>query len=176
MPAPTDPADGRHSGRAHTAGIVGRRFPSVAGRALSGELVRFPEDTMGAPVLLLCAYRRGTQDDVDRWAAFTGRELPDLSVYELPIIPALVWRPFQGMIDGGMRGGVPRGQWSRVVTLYDQGDRARAFVGDGGGMRTQVVLLDAAGVVAFHDTGGYREAAARALVAAVRTLSGGETG
>jgi hypothetical protein len=165
MPAPADPS----------AGIVGHRFPSVAGHALSGELVRFPEDTMGAPALLLCAYRRGTQDDIDRWAAFVGRELPDLAVYELPIIPALVWRPFQGMIDGGMRGGVPRRQWSRVVTLYDQGDRARSFLGDSGGHRTQLVLLDAAGVVAFHDAGGFREGAARALVAAVLALSGDET-
>jgi hypothetical protein len=33
-------------------------FPSVAGVALLGERVRFPEDTLGAPALLLCAYRR----------------------------------------------------------------------------------------------------------------------
>ncbi len=150
--------------------LVGRRFPSVAGRALSGELVRFPEDVLGAPVLLLCAYRRGTQADIDRWAAFAGRELPELAAYELPIIPALVWRPLQGLIDGGMRGGVPRGQWSRVVTLYDQGAKARDFLGDSGGNRAQVVLLDAAGVVAFHDAGGFRAPAAAALEGAARAL------
>jgi len=100
---------------------VGRRFPSVAGQALSGEPVRMPEDLLGAPALLLCAYRRGTQPDIDRWAAFAGREFPWLAVYELPIIPSIVWRPFQGMIDGGMRGGVPRHQWSRVVTFCEAG-------------------------------------------------------
>ena len=41
------------------------RFPSVAGLALSGERVRFPEDTLGAPALLLCAYRRGAQADIE---------------------------------------------------------------------------------------------------------------
>jgi hypothetical protein len=150
--------------------LEGRRFPSVAGVALSGEHVRFPEDTLGAPALLLCAYRRGTQADIDRWAAFAGQELPHLAVFELPIIPALIWRPLQGLIDGGMRGGVPRAQWSRVVTLYDEGAKARAFIGDGGGDRAQVVLLDAAGLVTFHDAGGFRESSARRLAAA---LAGG---
>ena len=153
--------------------LEGRRFPSVAGVALSGRRVRFPEDVMGAPALLLCAYRRGTQADIDRWAAFVGRELPRLAVFELPIIPALVWRPLQGWIDGGMRAGVPREQWSTVVTLYDEGAKARAFIGDGGGNRAQVVLLDAAGVVAFHDAGGFRESSARRLVAALAAPADG---
>jgi hypothetical protein len=150
-----------------TSPLEGRRFPSVTGVALSGVPVRIPEDLMGAPALLLCAYRRGTQTDVDRWAAFAGRELPQLAVFELPIIPALIWRPLQGWIDGGMRGGVPRGQWSHVVTLYEEGAKARAFIGDAGGDRAQVLLLDAAGVVAFHDAGGFRESSARRLAAAL---------
>jgi len=148
--------------------LVGRRFPSVAGNALSGDTVRFPEDVLGAPALLLCAYRRGAQADVDAWAGFAARELPGLTAYELPIIPGRVWRPLQGWIDGGMRGGVPPRQWARVVTLYADGDKARAFIGDGGGLRAQVVLLDAAGVIVFHDAGGYRDAAAGRLAAALR--------
>jgi hypothetical protein len=144
----------------------------VAGVALSGAPVRIPEDLMGAPALLLCAYRRGTQTDIDRWAAFAGRELPQLAVFELPIIPALIWRPLQGLIDGGMRGGVPRAQWSHVVTLYEEGARARDFIGDGGGDRAQVVLLDAAGVVAYHDDGGFRESGSRRLTAALAALAG----
>jgi hypothetical protein len=152
--------------------IVGRRFPAVAGRALSGEVVRFPDDLAGAPALLLCAYRRGTQADVDRWAAFAARELSGLAAYELPIISSRVWRPLQGWIDGGMRGGVPPAQWARVVTVYEDGTRARAFVGDGGGWRTQVVLLDAAGVVAFHDAAGFTEEGAARLAAAAAALEG----
>ena len=152
--------------------LEGHRFPSVAGVALSGRRVRFPEDVLGAPALLLCAYRRGTQADVDRWAAFVGRDLPHLAVFELPIIPALIWRPLQGLIDGGMRGGVPREQWPTVVTLYENGAKARGFVGDGGGDKAQVVLLDAAGMVAFHDAGGFRESSALRLAAALAALAG----
>jgi hypothetical protein len=152
--------------------IIGRRFPSVAGRALSGAVVRFPEDFAGVSALLLCAYRRGTQDDVDRWAAFAARRLPDLRVYELPIISSLMWRPLQGWIDGGMRGGVPPGLWSNVVTLYEDGGRARTFIGDGGGQRTQVLLLDESGCVAFTDAGGFREDAAERLAEAVAAFAG----
>ncbi len=153
-----------------TSGIVGRRFPHVAGRALSGDEVRLPDDLAGAPALLLCAYRRGTQPDADRWAAFAARELPSLVVYELPIISSPLWRPFQGWIDGGMRGGVPPALWSHTVTLYEQGGAAKGFVGDSGGLRTQVVLLDADGVVALHDPRGFSETGAEALAAAVRAL------
>lgn len=152
-----------------TSPLEGRRFPSVAGIALSGERVRFPEDTLGAPALLLCAYRRDTQADIDRWAAFAGRELPQLAALELPIIPALIWRPLQGWIDGGMRGGVPRAQWSHVVTLYEEGAKARAFIG--GGDRAQMVLLDVAGMVAFYDAGGFRENGARRLAAALAAMA-----
>lgn len=152
--------------------VTGRRFPSLTGTALSGEAVRFPEDVLGAPALLLCAYRRGSQADVDRWAGFAGQRLPGLPVHELPIIRGRVWRPLQGWIDGGMRGGVPRHQWSRVVTIYDDAERAKDFIGDGGGLRAQVLLLDAAGVVVFHDSGGFREAAAGRLAAAADALAG----
>lgn len=152
--------------------IVGRRFPSVAGRALSGRVVRLPEDLSGAPALLLCAYRRGTQTDVDRWAAFVRSELPGLVTYELPIIHSPLWRPLQGWIDGGMRGGVPPSLWDTTVTLYEQGGVARSFVGDSGGLRTQLVLLDAGGVVAFHDARGFSEEGAATLAAAAAALTG----
>ena len=69
-----------------------------------------------------------------------------------------------------MRGGVPPALWSHTVTLYGQGGAAKDFVGDSGGLRTQVVLLDAAGVVALHDARGFSEAGAEALAAAARAL------
>jgi len=128
------PADTPGSGRSGGTGagpgagdaLMGLRFPSVAGQALSGELVHIPEGLMGAPAPRLCAFRRGTQADIDRWSAFASREPPGLAVCELPIIPGRVWRPLQGWIDGGMRGGVPRRLWSSVVTLYEEGRVARA--------------------------------------------------
>jgi hypothetical protein len=152
--------------------IVGRRFPSVRGKALSGEPVHLPEDLFGAPALLLCAYRRGTQADVDRWVAFGRARLPaDLRTLEVPIIPAVVWRPLRGWIDGGMRGGVPKAQWASVVTVYDENARAaRDFIGGGGEYAAQVLLLDAEGAVRCHEAGGYTDPAALRLAEALAGL------
>ena len=149
---------------------IGRAFPWVAGTALSGSRVRFPDDLAGAPALLLIAYRRGAQSDVDRWAAFARREAPGLKVLEVPVIPALIWRPLKGMIDGGMRGGVPKPQWSSVVTVYDDGAAVRDFVGDRGAPIAHATLLDAGGVVRALEAGGFSEESGRRLLAALAAL------
>jgi hypothetical protein len=151
---------------------VGRRFPSVRGRALSGEPVHLPEDLLGAATLLFCAYRRGTQADIDRWVAFGRTQLPaGLRTLEVPIISGVVWRPLKGWIDGGMRGGVPKAQWSNVITVYDESARtARDFLGDAGGYAAHVVLLDTAGTVRLHEADGYAEPAARRLAEAIAEL------
>jgi hypothetical protein len=151
--------------------IVGRMFPSVAGRSLAGESVRIPEAFAGAPVVLLVAYRRGTQPDTDRWIEMLRRDLPLVRFLELPTIPNIVWRPLAAWIDSGMRRGVPQAMWPNVVTLYEEGGVVRGFLGDAGGLTTHVVLLDGAGRVAWFHAGGYGEEAAAALRAAVASAS-----
>jgi len=146
---------------------VGRRFPEVAGQALSRERVRLPGDLAGAPAVLLVAYERRTQDDIDRWSAFLEREIPELAAYEVPTIPSLVWRPLSSWIDAGMRGGVPHELWSRVVTLYEDGAKVRAFLGDRRGGRAHVTLLDADGVVRWFAAEGFSEAAGQSLLRAL---------
>jgi len=151
-------------------GPLGRRFPSVGGTSLAQARVRLPDDLAGSPAVLLVAYRRGTQADIDRWAAFLRLEAGAAPVFEVPVIPALVWRPLDGLIDGGMRGGVPRDQWDRVVTVYGDGAVIRGFLGDPGGLVALVVLLDAAGVVRWFHAGGFSPAAARQLLERLREL------
>ncbi len=151
--------------------VVGRMFPSVAGRSLAGESVRIPEAFAGAPVVLLVAYRRGTQPDTDRWIEMQRRDLPAVRFLELPTIPNIVWRPLAGWIDSGMRRGVPQAMWPNVVTLYEEGGVVRGFLGDAGGLTTHVVLLDAAGRVAWFHTGGYGPEAAAGLRDAVASAS-----
>ena len=134
---------------------VGRRFPSVGGTALSGEDVRFPDDTAGAPAVLLVAYQRTAQDDVSSWLEFLESHEPDLTVYEVPTIPALAYRPWAGWIDNGMRKGVPRTLWPRVVTLYGEGGPVRDFLGGSRFVGASVVLLDADGVVRWFGAQGF---------------------
>jgi hypothetical protein len=152
---------------------LGKRLPPVVGHALDGTEVRLPEDLAGGPAVLLVAYRRQTQRDVDRWRDLVERELPALRWLEVPTIANPVWRPLAGWIDGGMRGGVPRELWGKVVTLYRDAPELRAFLGDRGGYTTHVVLVDAAGVVAWFDAGGFTEDGAGGLLRAATALGAG---
>jgi hypothetical protein len=164
--------------RDHVAGrdardIVGRPFPAVLGHALSGEIVRFPKDVAGAPAVLLIAYRRAAQSDIDRWLAALARRAPDTIVYEVPTIPSLLYRPLAGWIDAGMRGGVPQPQWRRVVTIYGDGSVVRDFVGEADRPVAHVVVLDGAGVVRSFHAGGQTEEAVEALVTALHAMDSG---
>jgi hypothetical protein len=151
---------------------VGKTLPSVKGEALSRTAVRFPEDTAGAPAILMVAYRRGTQADVNRWTAFLQERAPRTVRYEVPTIANIFWRPMAGWIDSGMRGGVPQEAWSSVVTLYTDAPKLRDFLGDYGGTTTHVVLLDREGRVAWFNAGGFSERAGASLLEALQALSG----
>lgn len=151
---------------------VGRVLPSVKGTSLAGREVRFPEDLRGKPAVLLVAYRRGTQEDVDLWIRFLSQRAPGLPFFEVPTISNPVWRPLSGWIDGGMRGGVPQEKWPSVVTLYGDAPTLRRFLGDRGGFVTHAVLLDGEGRVAWFGNEGFSEAAGRELLAVLSRLEG----
>lgn len=152
---------------------VGQRLPTVTGRSLAGAEVRLPDDLRASATVLLVAYRRGAQADVDRWASLLDREAPEVGWYEVPTISSPLWRPLAGWIDAGMRGGVPRDRWTRVVTLYRDAPAVERFLGDPGGLATQVVVLDREGVVRWFHGSGYSEEAGAELVGAVRELGEG---
>jgi hypothetical protein len=149
-----------------------QRLPSVEGESLSRERIPFPELLAGKPAVLLVAYRRDTQEDVDRWLQFLANDWPQVTRYEVPTIAGIIWRPLAGWIDSGMRGGVPENKWSSVVTLYG-GDatRLRDFLGDYGGPSAHVIVLDANGVVAWFNAEGYSETRACALSDVLRRLT-----
>jgi hypothetical protein len=137
------------------ARTVGRRFPEACGTTLAGKRLCLPDDVAGAPAVLLVAYQRVTQEDIDAWMAFLHREAPHLAVYEVPTIPAPAYRLWSGWIDAGMRKGVPQELWSNVLTLYAEGAPVRDFLGNADKYSADVVLLDAGGVVRWFDDSGF---------------------
>lgn len=152
------------------ASPVGWKLPSVVGTSLAGETVRFPEDLAGKPAVLLVAYRRGTQPDVDLWMAFLKEKHPEVVFYEVPTITGVAWRAMQGWIDRGMRGGVPEENWPRVVTLYGDAPILKDSLGDCGGYTTHVTVLDPGGKVAWFHSSGYSDEGAVSLDAALRGM------
>lgn len=155
---------------ATTADPVGRRFPKATGTTLAGQRMCLPDDLAGRPVALLVAYQRVTQDDVDRWSTYLKLAAPELTVYEVPTIPALAYRPWAGWIDNGMRKGVPEELWPWVVTLYEEGGQVRDFLGSPDKYSADVVLLDAGGVVQWFDATGFDARKGADLVRTLREL------
>ena len=154
------------------AGPVGRRFPRATGTTLAGQRLCLPDDLAGRPTALLVAYQRVTQEDVDRWSTYLEHAAPELTVYEVPTIPALAYRPWSGWIDAGMRKGVPEELWPRVVTLYEEGGQVRDFLRSPDKYSADVVLLDAQGVVRWFDASGFDAHKGAELVATLRELQG----
>jgi hypothetical protein len=96
-------------------------FPKVSGSNLEGKIVNIPEDLTGAKRLLIVAFKREQQKDVDTWLDATKKLLSkhnNFAVYELPTIKEMnLFLRFN--INNGMRYGIPsQEQRERTITLY----------------------------------------------------------
>lgn len=134
---------------------TGERFPSVVGNALDGTETRIPEDFAGERALLFVGYVMESQFDIDRWLIGVHELGLDVAVYEVPTIDGLVPGMISGVIDDGMREGIPQEDWAIVVTVYDDADRITEFTGTESPRNARVVLLDEEGVVRFFHDRGY---------------------
>ena len=101
--------------------LSGEHFPSVNASNLEKRAFNLPADFEGDRNLLLVAFEREQQKDVDTWLRQMRRfeEIdPGFHYYELPTIqrPNALARWF---IDTGMRHGIPdRNARERTITLY----------------------------------------------------------
>lgn len=96
-------------------------FPRVQGANLERRSFTLPDDFEGERNLVLIAFKREQQFDIDTWVP-TARQLaqehPDFHYYELPTIsrniPLARW-----WLDGAMRAGIPdRAAREATITLY----------------------------------------------------------
>ena len=97
------------------------RFPRVEGSNLEGRQFALPNDFEGELNIVLVAFRREQQDDVDTWAPFLtsmAATHAGLKAYELPTL-SRSYRLVRRFIDGGMARGIPaRATREATITLY----------------------------------------------------------
>lgn len=133
---------------------VGEVFPSVEGVSLERRAIRVPEDFKGEKVLLLIGFEQNAQFDIDRWILSIKQLNLNISLVEIPAIRGYFPRVMKGYIDKGMRSGIPKEDWSSVVTVYSDADDLAHFVGTENALNSRVLLLNKDGkVVWFHDRG-----------------------
>lgn len=149
--------------------LVGRRFPSVVGEALSGVAVRLPEDFAGAPVIVIVAPSSDAQEDADRY--LVSLRSRGATFVETPVLASLVTRLTQRYHNGKLKETEPRDMWGRIVPLYKDGAVLAEFIGEvEDEARAIVLVLDRDGVIRFLDGGGYDAATLEAAVAAYESL------
>lgn len=133
---------------------VGEKFPRVVGEALNGPEVILPDDLAGKPAVLLVGYVQNAQFDADRWLLGLLQSRISVAIREVPVIEGLMIRLLAGVIDGGMRKGIPSDDWASVITVYGGADQIVEVTGNSNPRNIRVLLLDSAGKICwFHDQG-----------------------
>lgn len=132
------------------------RFPEVEGKSLAGSHLKLPGDFDGDPTLVLVAFQRHQQSDIDTWIPLSvalTEEYPDLRSYEVPVIPR-GYRLVSWFIDGGMRAGIPDPAIrSSTITVYTDKSRFLAALDLGGDDVIQILLIATDGTIRWRAAG-----------------------
>ena len=147
------------------------RFPSVEGSNLEGERFNLPSGFKGELNVVLVAFQRDQQADVDTWMPFLkslGETHPALRVYELPTLGRR-YRMMRPFIDGGMRRGIPdRAVREATITLYIDKSPFREALKLGDEDRIYVLLVDREGRVLWRTEGLFNDSSGAELARAVK--------
>lgn len=126
-------------------------FPTITAENLNKEKVTLPGDLAGKPALVLIAYQRQQQSNVDTWLGQMDAieaAIPGVRIIETPTISSMKWGWFSGFIDGGMRSGIPDPQArARTITLYTNVGKFNEALGIESTKTIYAVLLDEQGRV-----------------------------
>jgi uncharacterized protein (DUF3820 family) len=133
---------------------LGKPFPKVGAEKLSKQLVNLPDEFIGEQTIVLIGFVQDSQFDIDRWMLGLRYYNTDTRVVEIPTIRGVIPRLISSYIDNGMRSGIPREDWSSVMTVYEDANKIADFVGTQNELNARVLLLDPEGRVEwFHDRG-----------------------
>ncbi|MEO8623614.1 MAG: hypothetical protein ABI625_21225 [bacterium] len=126
------------------------RFPAVSGDNLNGKRFDLPRDFEGALNLVVVAFQRQQQHDVDGWMPFLktlAKDRNGVRIYELPTLGRR-YRLMRSFIDGGMRGGIPdTAVRAATITLYIDKTPFRRALGLGEENRIYILAVDREGRV-----------------------------
>jgi hypothetical protein len=140
-------------------------FPELIASNLEDQTLSLPADFAGDRNLLLIAFHRGQQRNVDTWFHQMKRfeSSPGFHYYELPTIDRL--NPFfRWFINSGMRRGIPdRNARARTITLYLDKPSFRKALGIPDEKHLYAILVDRSGRVLWRAEGDFDEARAASL-------------
>jgi hypothetical protein len=149
------------------------RFPRLIASNLEKRSFTLPDDFEGSRNLLLVAFQREQQQQVDTWLREMRRfeELdPEFRYYELPTIQSPN-RLVRWFIDTGMRRGIPdQKARSRTITLYIDKQPFLKALGITDENRIHCFLVNRSGQILWRVEGGFDDAKAVSLRERLQSL------
>lgn len=163
-------ATGADSTREKTMEEPQGTFPKLTASNLQKKTLSLPDDFAGERNLLLIAFQRKQQENVDTWLREMKRfeSSPDFHYYELPTISKLnpITRWF---INRGMRSGIPDPEArARTITLYLDKAEFKKALNLPDENQIYAILVDRTGKVYWRSEGDFDEAKAASLQRALR--------
>jgi hypothetical protein len=145
-------------------------FPEVKAQNLEGKMMTLPNDFSGDLNLVLIAYERDQQREVDSWleaAPELFKSYPGVSCYEVPTL-GKEYKLAKFFIDRGMRYGISKQERrARTITLYiDKAPFEHALQIENEN-RIAVLLVDKKGSVLWQEQGLYYDIKGNSLKAAL---------
>ena len=143
------------------------QFPRVEGTNLEGRRFSLPTDFGGELNVVLVAFKREQQGDVDSWMPLlksVAETRRDLRIYELPTL-GRGYRLMRSFIDGGMRRGIPDATVrAATITLYIDKTPFRESLQLPDEDRIYVLLVDRSGLVQWRTDGSFDKRTGAELV------------
>jgi len=146
------------------------RFPEVSGKNLKRKKLTFPAEFPARYTIVLMAFYRQQQEDIDTWMPFANRienEYEDLAYVELPVVYKM--GPVgQFMLNEGMRAGIPNQKArERTITLYLDKAKFLGQMGINSQEEIQVLLVETGGKILFRQSGRFAPEKGQSLVEAL---------
>ena len=149
------------------------KFPELISENLEGRAMQLPKDFAGERNLLLIAFQRAQQKNVDTWLKQTKRFTDldrDLRVYEIPTIEKMN-RMMRWIINSGMRSGIhDQEARARTVTLYIDKKPFCDSLKISDEKQIYAMLVDKSGNVLWRASGDYDEKKGDSLQQALLSL------
>jgi hypothetical protein len=146
------------------------QFPEVSGKNLKRKKLNFPAGFPARYTVVLMAFYRHQQADIDTWMPFANRiesEYEDLAYVELPVVYRM--GPVgQFMLNEGMRAGIPdQKARERTITLYLDKAKFLGQMGINSQEEIQVLLVETGGKILFRQSGRFAPEKGQSLVEAL---------
>ena len=130
--------------------VINKVFPKLSAETLSKKAIEFPKDVKGKPTIIVIAFKREAQDQIDPWLAAISKKFKnkEINYYEIPMMSG-GYKIISGIIDGGMRGGVPRALHDFVASYYGNLDNYISYLNIKKDKNCYLFLLDKNGIIKF---------------------------